>query len=221
MMRCSDSPHDTDQVGGSGDDSVAPADCANGAGEFDVDHLAALLVTARSGRPGAFDQLIATCRPAVRRQARRRAWRPDDVDDIVQEVLIRLFENADDIREPRALLGWLSMVTSRVAAQLGRRSSRLVPTDLDDTRPSLVSTEDQAILTYERREVADGVRAAVARLGAADQRVLLLLEGDDAVSYREASHQLRRPVGSLGPTRQRLLGKLRVDPAVRRLRLAG
>ena len=113
------------------------------------------------------------------------------------------------------------MVTSRAASQLGRRSSRLVPTDLDDIRPSPASTEDQAIRAYERREVTDGVRAALARLDAEDRRVLLLLEGDEALSYREVSHQLRRPVGSLGPTRQRLLGKLRVDPAVRRLRLAG
>jgi RNA polymerase sigma factor (sigma-70 family) len=221
MMRCSDSPQRTDQVGGSGDGGAAPAGRANGIGEIDVDHLAALLVTARSGRADAFNQLIATCRPVVRRQARRQAWRADDVDDIVQEVLIRLFENAGDVREPRALLGWLSMVTNRVASQIGRRSSRLVPTDLDDIRPSLHATEDQAISTSERREVADGVRAAVARLCADDRRVLFLLEGDDAVSYREASHQLRRPVGSLGPTRQRLLSKLRVDPAVRRLRLVG
>ena len=219
-MRCSDPPRGTDPAGGSGD-SPAPAGRGHVIGEIDVDRLAALLVAARSGHAGAFDQLIATCGPVVRRQARRSAWRTDDIDDIVQEVLIRLFENADDIREPRSLLGWLSRVTSRAASQLGRRSSRLVPTDLDDSRPSPASTEDQAIGTYERREVTDGVRAAVARLDADDRRVLLLLEGDEALSYREASHQLRRPVGSLGPTRQRLLGKLRVDPAVSRLRLAG
>ena len=35
--------------------------------------------------------------------------------------------------------------------------------------------------TYERREVTDGVRAALARLDAEDRRVLLLLEGDEAL----------------------------------------
>ena len=59
--------------------------------------------------------------------------------------------------------------------------------------------------TYERREVTDGVRAALGRLDTEDRRVLLLLTGDSTHSYRDVSVQVRRPVGSLGPTRQRLL----------------
>ena len=117
---------------------------------LDVD-VATLLVAARGGTPGAFDRLIATCRPVIERQARRSAWRSSDVDDIVQEVYIRLFEHASTIREPRSLLSWLTMVTRRAAAQAGRRGARLVPTALDDERPSPASTEDQAMSTYERR----------------------------------------------------------------------
>jgi RNA polymerase sigma factor (sigma-70 family) len=183
--------------------------------------VATLLVASRDGHPGAFDQLIAACRPFVERQARRSAWRSGDVEDIVQEVWVRLFENAHDIREPRALPGWLATVTTRAAAQVGRRSTRLEPMDLDNDRPGSVSTEDQALHRFERRAVTDGVRAALSRLDAEDRRILLLLEGDDALSYREVSREVRRPIGSLGPTRQRLLQRLRLDPAVRPLRLAG
>ena len=157
---------------------------------LDVDILATLLIAARDGDAGAFDRLIAACRPIVERQARRDAWRAGDVDDIVQEVCLRLFEHAATIREPRSLLSWLAMVTKRSASQVGRRSTRLVPTDLDDNRPSPASTEDQAMRAYERREVTDGVRAALARLNAEDRRVLLLLEGDDDLSYREVSRQI-------------------------------
>jgi hypothetical protein len=39
------------------------------------------------------------------------------------------------------------------------------------------------------------------------------------MSYRQISHEISRPIGSIGPTRQRLLRRLRVDPAVRPLRL--
>ena len=149
---------------------------------LDVDILATLLIVARDGDAGAFDRLIAACRPLIERQARRDSWRAGDVDDIVQEVCLRLFEHAPTIREPRSLLSWLAMVTKRSASQVGRRSTRLVPTDLDDNRPSPASTEDQAMRAYERREVTDGVRAALARLNAEDRRVLLLLEGDDDLS---------------------------------------
>ena len=220
--RCSDSPDRPDQVGGSGDDGAAPADhpCPGSPG-VDVDRMATLLVASRTGHPGAFDRLIAACRPFVERQARRNAWRAGDVDDIVQEVWVKLFENVPDIREPRALPGWLVTVTTRAAGQVGRRSTRLVPIGLHNDHPASASTEDEALHRYERRAVTDGVRAALSRLDEEDRRILFLLEGDEALSYREVSRQVRRPIGSLGPTRQRLLQRLRLDPAVRPLRLAG
>jgi RNA polymerase sigma factor (sigma-70 family) len=188
--------------------------------ELDVDRLADLLIAARDGTSGGFERLISACRPIVERQALRVAWRSGDVDDIVQEVCIRLFEHAGTIREPRSLLNWLTIVTRRAASQVGRRGARLVPTDLDDSRSTSASTEDQAMRSYERREVTDGVRSALTRLDAEDRRVLLLLEGDGSLSYRQVSTAVCRPIGSLGPTRQRLLQRLRVDPAVRRLRPA-
>jgi RNA polymerase sigma factor (sigma-70 family) len=156
----------------------------------------------------------------VQRQARRHAWTPGDIDDVVQEVWARLVEHGASIREPRALLAWLMMVTSRVAADLGRRASRLVPTELDDGSPSPGSTEDHALSTFERGEISVGVRAALSRLDAEERHLLLLLDGDDSLSYRDVSDLVQRPIGSLGPTRQRLLRRLRVDPAVQRLRLA-
>jgi RNA polymerase sigma factor (sigma-70 family) len=186
----------------------------------DIDHLAALLVAARAGEPRAFDRLIAACRPVVQRQARQHAWTASDVDDVIQEVWVRLVEHGGSIREPRALLAWLMMVTRRVAADLGRRGSRLVPAEADEDRPGPGSAEDHALRSFERHEISDGVRAALARLDVEDRRLLLLLDGDESLSYRDVSDLVQRPVGSLGPTRQRLLRRLRVDPAVRRLRLA-
>jgi DNA-directed RNA polymerase specialized sigma24 family protein len=40
--------------------------------------------------------------------------------------------------------------------------------------------------------------------------MLLLLTGDDAMSYQELSERLGMPIGSIGPTRARALQKLRV-----------
>src|SRR5262245_31252648 len=87
----------------------------------DVDDLAALLVATRAGEETALARLIAACGPIVRGHARRHAWTSGDVDDIVQEVWVRLVEHGASIREPRALLAWLMMVTRRVASDLGRR----------------------------------------------------------------------------------------------------
>ena len=183
----------------------------------DRDALATLLVAAQDGRPGALDRLIVACRPVITRHARRCAWRPSDVDDVVQDVWIRLVEHVGEIREPHAFVGWLRTVTARSASEIGRRSIRFVPTPLDDERPGSASTEEQAVSAHERSVVVDAVRAALARLDDDDRQLLLLLHRSDAPCYREVSRQVSRPIGSLGPTRQRLLHRLRTDPAVRRL----
>ena len=185
-----------------------------------VDELAALLVAARDGRPGAFDQLIAACWPVVEREARRHSFRSADNDDVVQEVWVRLVEHAATIRDPRALLGWLIMVTRRTAAEIGRRHGRLVPAELDEQSTG-TSTEDQVLDAEQVHETTVGVRSALGRLTAGDRNLLLLLIGDGTPNYREASRQLHRPVGSLGPTRRRLLERLRTDPSVRHLRAVG
>jgi RNA polymerase sigma factor (sigma-70 family) len=198
----------------SADDRQMATDCV------DLHHTAALLVDARDGRADAFESLIRACRPIVERQARMHAWADRDVDDIVQEVWIRLLQHSDSIRDPLSLVGWLRVVTKRTASELGRRNARMVPTALADDHPSAASTEDQALSQHDRLRITDGVRTALERLDETDRRLILLLHRDDSPGYGEVSRQMNRPIGSLGPTRQRLLKRLRHDPAVRQLVLS-
>src|SRR5262245_52091460 len=100
---------------------------------IDPAHAGALLVAVQRGRQGALDELIRLCRPVVRMHARRFAWQTSDVDDITQEVWLRVVQKAHQIRDPRALLAWLRVVTYRVANQLGHAGRRLVPApELDE-----------------------------------------------------------------------------------------
>ena len=185
--------------------------------EIDTTTVAVLLRAAHADRIGALDKLIRLCRPLVERNARRHAWGNTDPDDIVQEVWVRLIQNVDRIREPRALLGWLNVVSRRLALEVGHRNARMVPTELGDDVASANSTEDQAIVLHERRQISVGVRDALEKLDDADRRLLLLLHEDGPARYGDVSRRVSRPIGSLGPTRRRLLDRLGRDPAVRRL----
>ena len=89
----------------------------------DLQHTAALLVDIRDGRANSFEPLIRVCRPIVERQARMHAWAERDVDDIVQEVWIRLIQHSDTIRDPQSLVAWLRVVTKRTATEFGRRNA--------------------------------------------------------------------------------------------------
>jgi RNA polymerase sigma factor (sigma-70 family) len=185
--------------------------------DIDPASAAALLVAVQRGRAGAIDDLVRLCEPLVRRQALRHAWRREDVDDVVQEVWMRLLLKADQIRDPQTLIAWLSIVTRRSAAQLGHREARLVPTAISENSPCSSCTEDDALGHHGRDEVTRGVRMALERLEEQDRRLLLLLHRDDRPGYEDISREVRRPVGSLGPSRRRLLKRLRNDRHIARL----
>jgi RNA polymerase sigma factor (sigma-70 family) len=178
---------------------------------LDLDRAAELLTAVQRGEKGAIEDLVRLCEPLVRRHARRYAWRRQDIDDVVQDVWLRLLVNAGRIREPKALFAWIGVVTRRSAADLGHRESRLVPTPLEDDVAGADSTEDEAIHRHHGAEITDGVRTALGRLGRDERRLLLLLHRSDRPQYEVVSRKVCRPIGSLGPTRRRLLDRLRAD----------
>jgi DNA-directed RNA polymerase specialized sigma24 family protein len=51
----------------------------------------------------------------------------------------------------------------------------------------------------------------------ADQRVLSLMMDERAYDYRQISSLSGRPIGSLGPTRERIIRRLRTNPQVAEL----
>ena len=185
--------------------------------DLDPVKVATLLVAARRGCSASMRELIVTCEPFVRRRAAREAWRREQIDDVVQDVWLQFLSHADGIRDPATLLAWLGTVTRRAAARVGHRERRLIPTDSPDVGASADSAEDDAVDMCGRDEVTDGVRDALARLDATERRLLLLLHHDDRPGYRDIGREVGRPVGSLGPTRQRLLRRLRSDHDIARL----
>jgi RNA polymerase sigma factor (sigma-70 family) len=185
--------------------------------DVDPAHTAALLLLARTGCSTSMRELIATCEPFVRRRAAREAWRRDHVDDVVQDVWVQFLSHADGIRDPATLLAWLGTVTRRAAARVGHRERRLVPTDAPDIGVGAPSAEADALDACHRDQVTDGVREALDRLDESDRRLLLLLHHDDRPGYRDIGREVGRPVGSLGPTRQRLLRRLGRDEDIARL----
>lgn len=187
------------------------------ANDIDPTRAADLLIAARDGCQHSLQRLVVLCEPHVRRQAQRHAWRRDHVDDIVQDVWVQLIANAGQIRDPQTLIAWLSTVTRHVALRVGGRASRSVAKNIEDAGTG-VSAEDDALARWRQEEVEDGVRQALDRLDGSDRTLLELLHRDDRPGYADIGQRVNRPVGSLGPTRQRLLQRLRSDQDISRLR---
>lgn len=177
-----------------------------------------LVAAALGGSSSAWSRLVERYTPLVLSIVRRHRLTPDDAEDVVQTVWLRLVEHLAQVREPRALPGWIVTTARHECLRLLRAGRVSVPTDLgehsEDVRREPPPTVDAALLVAERHLA---LLAAVAELPEHQRSVILLLIEDPPVSYEEISRRLQIPVGSIGPTRARAFARIRAFPAMAEL----
>ena len=144
-----------------------------------------------------------------------RGFRLDEAQtaDAVQTTWLQLVEHLDGVREPERLPGWLRTTTRRICLAMVRDGRREQVTD-DTEQPSAVlsgrSADDAGPETWAvRHDQQVLVRRAVSTLPAQHRALLGLLVASPPPSYAEISAGLGMPVGSIGPTRARILARLR------------
>jgi RNA polymerase sigma factor (sigma-70 family) len=179
-----------------------------------TDDAPTLVRRAQAGDADALTELMRAYRPLVAGTARRLLGNSADVEDAVQEVWIALLHDIDRIETPECIIAWLRRVTVRTAIRTRKRSDRA--SYQRDPQPLMAgeSTEDAGITNVMREQKRVSVHAALGRLRPAERDVLELLMATDEPDYRSISIAASRPVGSIGPTRQRALARLRRDPAL-------
>jgi RNA polymerase sigma-70 factor (ECF subfamily) len=108
----------------------------------------------------------------------------DDLDDLVQEVFVRALERVDELREPRALRGWLTAIAvfvAREAIRARRRRRWLIFLPPEET-PELACADASP-------EVRAAVRAfyeVVGRLDA-DERIAFTLRFVEGMELTEVA----------------------------------
>jgi RNA polymerase sigma factor (sigma-70 family) len=188
-------------------------DGADAAGA-DGAQLADMLLRARAGDRAAIGEIIERCTPMLRALARRYVANPAEVDDVLQDVWLTFVQNLDRIHEPAATRGWLVRVLTHTAWRAQRRAGRAVPTADVGERPAVHDTEEAALRRVWREELRERLTPALRALRPADRRLVVLLASDRQPDYRTVSRLVHRPVGSIGPTRQRALERLRRQPSL-------
>jgi RNA polymerase sigma factor (sigma-70 family) len=181
-------------------------------GDPDGDDIAGLLAAAGRGDEAAWTALVHRFTPMMLRALRRYRLAEPDGADVLQVTWLRLIEQLPKIREPRALVGWLTTTARREAYRLLSQAGRTVLVDdVDAGVPAAAlgvpaeSPEDAA----ERWDDVRQVQNAIARLPESDRRLLGELLVYPPPSYQDVADNLGRPLGSIGPTRARCLRRLR------------
>jgi RNA polymerase sigma factor (sigma-70 family) len=168
--------------------------------------LSRLVRDAKLGDHRAWDALVARYGGMVWAVARAHRLGDADAADASQATWLKLLEHVGDIKDPKALGGWLGTTARRECLRILRHSARVdqladVPESADGG-PEL----DERLLTSER----DGhLWRAFEALALRDQALLRMLAADPAPSYEEIGAALGMPIGSIGPTRARALARLR------------
>lgn len=135
-----------------------------------------------------------------------RGYRLGDADtaDAVQTTWLRLVENLGRIDDPERLPGWLATTVRRECLRLLRKRA---PERLGAEWEAADATAIDADLLVAERDAA--LWRALATLSEQCQRLLRVLMASPPPSYAAVSDALDMPIGSIGPSRQRCLDRLR------------
>jgi RNA polymerase sigma factor (sigma-70 family) len=169
----------------------------------------ALVKRAANGDQQAWNEIIDRYAPLVWAICLRYQLSRTDTDDVGQSVWLLLVENVGNLREPAALPGWIATTTRNECLRVLRTARKLDPDGLppDDQLPPDSSAMVDAELLAAERDAA--LRAAFADLPPNCHRLLSMLVSDPPPAYADISASLSIPIGSIGPTRQRCLERLR------------
>jgi RNA polymerase sigma factor (sigma-70 family) len=123
-----------------------------------------LVRAAQAGEPQALDGLIASCLPLVYNLVGRALRGHADVDDVVQESLLRAVNGLGSLRDPQQFRSWLVTITMRqirthLAAAPREYPDQDVLADLADPGADFVDlTIVRLGLSGQRRETAEATR---------------------------------------------------------------
>ncbi|HRW17564.1 MAG TPA: sigma-70 family RNA polymerase sigma factor [Dermatophilaceae bacterium] len=171
--------------------------------------LTALVRAAESGDQRAWDEIVERFSGLLWAVARSHRLESHLAADVVQSTWLHLVESLSTIAEPEALPGWLLTVSRREALRVLRSVGREAPfrDDIRVDQPDPDAVELDARLLADER---DGVLwRAFHRLDERCRALLRILVVDEPPPYAVVSAELGMPIGSIGPTRGRCLGKLR------------
>jgi RNA polymerase sigma-70 factor (ECF subfamily) len=149
-----------------------------------------LLERARSGDDPAFAGLVAAYRRRILGTVARLISRPEDVEDVAQEVFLRLYFSLEQLRAPEVFEPWLYRLTVNAALDYLRRRRRRPESRMADLSEQQVMLADAAAgervkeKDDEKSRIRDLVDTLLENVSAED-RALLTLKEVEGLSLKE------------------------------------
>jgi RNA polymerase sigma-70 factor (ECF subfamily) len=149
-----------------------------------------LLQKAQRGDASAFNQVVTAYRRRILGTISRLIGRPEDVEDVAQEVFLRLYFSLDQLRTPEVFEPWLYRLTVNASYDYLRKSKRRPESRMSDLSEQQVMMADAAagskaqIEEGEKHRVRDTVNSLLSSVSEED-RILLTLKEVEGLSLKE------------------------------------
>jgi RNA polymerase sigma-70 factor, ECF subfamily len=149
-----------------------------------------LIKRAQSGDDAAFNEVVTAYRRRILGTVSRLIGRPEDVEDVAQEVFLRLYFSLDQLRSPEVFEPWLYRLTVNAALDYLRRRRRRQESRMADLSEQQVMMADavaagrhQDVVRAQTR-VHDTVDSLLSSVSEED-RILLTLKEVEGLSLKE------------------------------------
>jgi len=149
-----------------------------------------LIKRARDGDGAAFNELVRAYRKRILGTIARLISHPEDVEDVGQEVFLRLYFSLDQLRSAEVFEPWLYRLTANAAYDYLRKRRRRMESRMADLSEQQVMLADaqaggrvdsQDSERKRIRETVDSLLDAVSE----EDRVLLTLKEVEGLSLKE------------------------------------
>jgi RNA polymerase sigma-70 factor (ECF subfamily) len=149
-----------------------------------------LIKRAQGGDSAAFNEIVLAYRKRILGTITRLIARPEDVQDVAQEVFLRLYFSLDQLRTPEVFEPWLYRLTVNAAYHYLRKQRRRQEYRMSDL------SEQQMVMAdalaggraeqdeREQKKVRESVDALLGAVSEAD-RILLMLKELEGLSLKE------------------------------------
>jgi RNA polymerase sigma-70 factor, ECF subfamily len=149
-----------------------------------------LIKRAQKGDSVAFNEVVLAYRKRILGTITRLIARPEDVEDVAQEVFLRLYFSLDQLRTPEVFEPWLHRLTVNAAYDYLRKQRRRQEYRMSDL------SEQQVILAdamaggkadhdeQQQKKIRESVASLLGAVSEAD-RVLLMMKEVEGLSLKE------------------------------------
>src|SRR6266851_6983452 len=149
-----------------------------------------LIKRAQQGDASAFNEVVLAYRKRILGTIARLISRPDDVEDVGQEVFLRLYFSLDQLRSPEVFEPWLYRLTVNAAYDYLRKQRRRQESRMADLSEQQVMIADAMAGSKQdqedrrRQQVRETVDALLGSVSEED-RILLTLKEVEGLSLKE------------------------------------